>query len=95
MGECNRYCYHECYIRRGKDAALVVGASSDKPDDHTRGILNDPLATAVDDGALDVGEIVADKFAALHAEGGEAVALLGKAQCEGEGDLAAVEGGAV
>ena len=95
MGECNRYCYHECYIRRGKDAALVVGAPADKPDDHTRGILNDPLATAVDDGALDVGEIVADEFAALHAEGGEAVALLGKAQCEGEGDLAAVEGGAV
>ena len=71
----------------------MVGTKADEPDDGTRGIDDDTLASLGQEIDLTVGEEVAHKFPSLHAERLEAVAGLHGAQGEWKTDGGSVEGG--
>ena len=79
----------------GFDGAFVTRTATYKPHDSACGIDNDLLAALVDDGTFDVGEIVANEFAALHAKGGETVAFPYGAQCQWKCHLSVVKSGAI
>ena len=76
----------------GGDCGAVVGAFVEEPEGAC-GIAEEEGGEFLQAVALAVGEVVGDELCALHAEGGEAVALLGGAYEEGEGDLVEVETG--
>ena len=73
----------------------MVRTSADEPDDITTRISHEKLATTVKETDLAVGQIIADKAAAIHTEGLETVALLNGTDGQGETDKASIECGDV
>ena len=54
---------------------MVVGTEADEPENGVGGIGDDELTALFKDGKFKVGEEIADKAMARHAEGAEGVTL--------------------